>query len=124
MRVMITQNRDKLQNVVNGQMATVELCHNATVILKLPGNRLVPTYPVTLNSANGEKTTYPFRMGYANTMCKAQGQTLPKGILWFDPDIIPPGTAYVALSRVRKLDDVSFLTPLRTSFFKPAHHVI
>ena len=47
MRVMITQNRDKPQNVVNGQMASVEICHNATVILKLPGNKLVATYPLT-----------------------------------------------------------------------------
>ena len=47
MRVMITQNRDKPQNVVNGQMASVEICHNSTVILKLPGNKLVATYPLT-----------------------------------------------------------------------------
>ena len=36
---MITQNRDKTQNVVNGQMATVEMCHT-TVILKLPGKHI------------------------------------------------------------------------------------
>ena len=44
---MITQNRDKPQNVVNGEMASVEICHNATVILKLPGNKLVATNLVT-----------------------------------------------------------------------------
>jgi hypothetical protein len=122
MRVMITQNRDKAQNVVNGQIASVEICHNATVILKLPGNKLVATYPVTCDSGNGQKTTYPFRIAYANTMCKAQGQTLEKAILWFDKDNIPPGTTYVALSRVRKLTDVVFLTPLKTCFFKPVPH--
>ena len=120
---MITQNRDKKQNVVNGQMATVEMCHNTTVILKLPGNKLVATYLVTCDSDNGQKTTYPFRISYANTMCKAQGQNLPKAILWFDQDNIPPGTAYVALSRVGKLSDVLFLTPLKRCFFKPVQHL-
>ena len=124
MRVMITQNRDKAQNIVNGQMATVEHCHNATVILKLPGSTLVSTYPVTFNTDNGQKTTYPFHIGYANTMCKAQGQTLTKAILWFDQANIPPGTAYVALSGVRKLNDVFFLTPFKTSFFKPVQHLV
>ena len=76
MRVMITQNRDKTQNIVNGQIASIELCHNATIILKLPGTKLVATYPVTSTSANTPTATYPFRLGYANTMCKAQGQTL------------------------------------------------
>ena len=38
MRVMITQNRDKRQNVVNRQIANVEMCQNATVILRLPDN--------------------------------------------------------------------------------------
>ena len=116
---MITQNRDKTRNIVNGQIATVETCHNATVVLRLPGQKLVATYPVTVQSESGQKTCYPFRIGYANTMCKAQGQTLEKAILWFDVDNIPPGTAYVALSRVRRLADVLFLTPLKSRFFRP-----
>ena len=109
---MITQNHDKTWNIVNGQMAVVERCHNATVILKLPGNKLVATYHVT-------SECYPFHIGYANTMCKAQGQTIEKAILWFDVDNIPPGTAYVALSRVRRLSNVFFLTPLKTTLSKP-----
>jgi hypothetical protein len=100
------------------------MCHNATVVLKLPGNKLVATYPITLESDNGQKTSYPFRIGYANTMCKAQGQTLPKAILWFDQDNIPAGTAYVALSRVKNLTDIFFLTPLKSCFFKPVHHML
>ena len=41
MRVMITQDRDKKQNVVNGQLATV------LTVLKLPNGKVVNTYPVT-----------------------------------------------------------------------------
>ena len=75
---------------MKGQIATVERCHNTTVILRLPSNKLVPTYPVTLKCQDKSKTCYSFRIGYANTMCKAQGQTLTKAILWFDIDKIPP----------------------------------
>ena len=116
---VITQNRDKKRNIVNGQMATIHTCHNATVILKLPNNKLVATHPVTFQSPDGQKTCYPFHVAYATTMCKAQGQTLEKAILWFDIDHVPPGTAYVALSRVRRLADIVFVTPLKTIFFKP-----
>ncbi|CAB3983021.1 Hypothetical predicted protein [Paramuricea clavata] len=42
----------------------------------------------------------PNIIGYVTTICKAQGQTLDKAVVWFDIDNIPPGTAYVALSRM------------------------
>ena len=53
------------------------------------------------------------------TMCKAQGQTLPKVVLWFDIDIIPPGTVNVALSRVKCQNDIYFLQKLKPQFFTP-----
>ena len=56
-------------------------------------------------------------MAYAITMCKSLGQTLSKAILWLNRDNIPPGKGYVALSRVRKMSDISFLTPLKPCFF-------
>lgn len=81
MRVMITQNRDKARNIVNGQMAIVQMCQNSTVLLKLPEGSLIVTYPVTFQSPTGTRTCHPFHLAYANTMCKAQGQTLEKTIL-------------------------------------------
>lgn len=53
-------------------------------------------------------------------MCKAQGQTLTKALLWFDIDEIPPGTGYVAMSRVQKLVDVYFVTPLKKISSNPS----
>ena len=53
------------------------------------------------------------------TMCKAQGRTLPKVVLWFDRDSIPPGTAYVALSRVKSRNDISFIQKLIPHYFSP-----
>ena len=119
MRVMITQNRDKSRGVVNGQSAVVHAVQNTTVFLKLPTEKVVPVYPVTMFKDDVKMTFYPLRVAYALTICKCQGQTLPSCIVWFDIDNIPKGTGYVALSRVKKLSDIFFLTPLKRSFFKP-----
>ena len=61
----------------------------------------------------------PFCPAYATTMCKAQGQTLDKAVVWFDIDNIPPATAYVALSRVRSRDDIYFMRRLQPCFSTP-----
>ena len=82
MRVMITQNRDKKQNVVNGQLATVLLVRNKTIFLKLPNGKVVNTYPVTYSNPSGIiRTVYPFMPAYALTICKSQGQTLSNAIV-------------------------------------------
>ena len=124
MRVIITQNCDKERNIVNGQIATIHTCHNATVILKLPRNKLVATHPVTFQSENGKKMCYPFRVAYATTMCKAQGQTLEKAILWFDIDHTPPGAVCVALPRVRRLGRYTFPHAIETHFLQTCHSTV
>ena len=120
MKVMITQNRNKSESVVNGQLATVHSFHNNTMFLTLPNGRVVNTYPVTYTDTKGvTKTVYPFMPAYALTICKAQGQTLNTAIIWFDINFVPAATGYVAISRVKKLDNMLFLTPLKQSHFKP-----
>ena len=116
MRVVITQNRDKANNVVNGQLAIVYTVQNQTVVLRLPNDQLVPLHPVTTTTSGQQKSIYSFCPAYATTMCTAQGQTLSKVVLWFDINNIPPGTAYVAFSRVRCLNDIYFLNYLKTHF--------
>ena len=118
MRVTITQNRDKMNNVVNGMCAIVHTLHNSTLILRLAGNILVSIYPVTFWNNNQQITAYPIRLAYATTICKVQGQTLETAVIWFDIDDIPAGTAYVAMSRVKRQQDIYFLTPLKPLFFK------
>ena len=108
MRIVITKNRDRANNVVNGQLGIVHTVQNDTVFLKLPTGKVVNVYPVTCLKNGQQQTVYPFLAAYA-TMCKAQGQTLQKAVLRFDIDRIPPGTAYVALSRVKTLNDIFFL---------------
>ncbi len=55
---------------------------------------------------------YPCLPGYAITIGKAQGQTLNKVVIWIDTERTPSGTAYVAVTRVKRLSDFYFLTEL------------
>lgn len=128
MRVVITQNRDKKNGIVNGQTAIVVMMENHTVILQLPNGKKVFVYPVsnTVNEFDESgsetvriKTCYPFVPGYAMTICKSQGQTLNHVVVWFDTLRLGPGAAYVALSRVKTLQSIKFLTPLKMSHFNP-----
>ena len=114
MRVLITQNRNKSQGVINGQLAVIHSIENATVFLKLPNGKIVNTYPVTyIDKHNKSFNCYPFTPSYAITIAKSQGQTLDEVILWFDIDKLPPGFGYVALSRIRTRENLFLLTPIR-----------
>lgn len=71
MRVVITQNHDKLHGVVNEQLATIHMVQNQTVFLKSSNGKIVAIYPVTMKKDNKILTVYPFCAAYATTMCKA-----------------------------------------------------
>ena len=120
MKVIITQNRDKKNGVVNGQTATVLYWHRKTIILKLTNKNIVAIHQVTEKDQEGNKrVVYPIVPAYATTICKIQGQTLNKTIVWLDCDLVPEGTAYVALSRLRKLEDLHFMVQGNANQFKP-----
>ena len=122
MKVIITQNRDKELHVVNGQTATVRTMQNATVFLTLPNDHIVAVYPVTTTLDEQNQTSYPFVPAYASTICKVQGQNLGKVILWLDTQLLPKGSAYVALSRIRQLQDLYFITKTHPEQYKPIEH--
>ena len=122
MKVIITQNRDKQLHVVNGQCATVITMQNQTVFLRLPNEYVIALYPVTKTVDNITTTCHPFVPAYASTICKVQGQNLCKIILWLDSPCVPHGSAYVALSRIRQLKDVYFVTQTDPEQYKPIEH--
>ena len=109
MKVIITQNRDKKNGVTNGQTASVLPTENATIVLKLPNGNIVAIHPVTSIVDGKRYVCYPITPAYASTICKIQGQTLSKIVVWLDCKTVPNGAAYVALSRIRQLDDLLFL---------------
>ena len=120
MRVIVTQNRDKLNGIVNGKPAIVHCVENATVFLKLRKGNIVATHPVTVTDENDfQRTCYPFAPAYAMTMTKSQGQTLDKVIVWFDSNKVGPGSAYVALSRVRRKEDLIVITRMLSAHITP-----
>jgi hypothetical protein len=121
LQVIITQNRDKKNGIVNGQRAFVKLVQNKTVFLTLPNGSVVSTHLVTYSKPDGSvKTSYPFVPAYSVTICKSQGQTLPEVVIWMDAKIVPAGAAYVALSRVKRLENLFFLTETAKDQYRPA----
>ena len=118
MAIVFTQNRHKDRGIVNGQRGIIKHIHNSTVFVQI-GSRMEPVYPVTKKKDCEYVVQYPFMPAYALTICKAQGQTLDNVILWLDIDNIAPGAAYVAVSRVRSLDNLKFLCPICKTQFKP-----
>ena len=102
MTVMITQNRDKPNGVVNGQIGFIHSVENKTIFVRLPTDNIISVYPVTYINADGNKIVcYPFMRCYAMTITKSQGQNIKSIIIWFDTINVPKGGAYVALSRIR-----------------------
>ena len=102
MRVIFTENRDKAARVVNGHQATIIFSKKNTIILRLPEGQQVFVYPVTHMEDDAPVTRYPFTPAYAQTIIKAQGQNIQHLIILLDSALVPAGTAYVSLSRVRR----------------------
>ena len=115
MKVMITENRDKSRYFVNGTVGTIERMEKCTIYVRLRNGCLLGIYKIFREGT----CYYPIMPGYCSTIYKVQGKTLNHITIWFDNDIISPGTGYTALSRVRKLKDISFLRRPKKLHFTP-----
>ena len=72
----------------------------------------------------GSFTQFPILPAYAMTIHKAQGQTLDRVHLDLPPrPCFASGQLYTALSRVRKLEDLSLSRPIRRSDVNVSEHV-
>ena len=63
-------------------------------------------------------TFFPIRLGYASTIYKMQGATLPHVTIWMNRP--SRAAAYVAMSRVRRDEDYLFGGILEIDHFMPA----
>ena len=121
MRVMVTQNLDKCTGVVNGQLATILNSHNNTLLLKFANGKTTFTHPVTTITEDGRsRVHYALNPAYCMTICKTQGANIRKLLVWFDCPTVPSGMGYVALSRVRKSEDIKIMTPIVADQLSPA----
>ena len=107
MRVAVTQNLNKRTGVVNGHLARIQNYQNNTLLLQFPNGKTTFTHPVTTTTEDGRsRVHYALNPAYCMTICKTQGANIKKLIVWFDCPTVPTGMGYVALSRVRKSEDI------------------
>ena len=131
-RVMFAIN-DSEERFANGTFGIVTAVRAGFVKVKIDDGPVVDIYPFEWtinkytvkrvpNSAKEEIITekigsfsqIPLRLAYAITMHKSQGQTYEKVNL--DPYCFAEGQFYVALSRVKTIDNLHFLVPPKTEY--------
>ena len=110
MKVILAKNIDTKNGFFNGMFAVVEDFDENTQCLtvKTRTGKTLGIHPVTEEVEGHSKVTYfPVGVGYACTIPKVQGMTLPHITIWLDK----PGcraAAYVAMTRV-PMDDMYFI---------------
>ena len=122
-------------DIVNGTTGRILAFHRDGVVVRLEGGREQVIHPheykkfayrVVVDPATGEEHPTPFEVGcfrqlpllpgYAMTIHKAQGMTLDKAIIdRGNRGFFTHGQGYVAVSRVRRLEDLFLTQPLRLS---------
>ena len=126
-RVILRRNMDIESWVGKCTLAVVAaLYQNYVVIQKMsnPSKRIpVPRFRQRIEM-NGASYTillhqFPLQLAYAVTVHRVQGLTLQKAIVCLNSSCFASGQAYVAMSRVRKLDDL-----ILWDFCAPAIHLL
>lgn len=118
-KVIITQNQDKRNGVTNGQPATVVTMENATIVLKLQNGNIGCIHLVTRITDEKSTVSYPIAPAYVSTICKVQGQTSNKIVLWLNCQVVPQGASYVAMAWITTLNDPYFLVHPNPNHMKP-----
>ena len=122
MKIVINENRDKTSRIVNGQDGTIVSNHGKTIIIQFADGERAFVYPVThAVEGQGDVTRYPFTPAYARTICKSQGQNLKHLLVRLYCAMVPPGLAYVALSRIRRKADLSVMQPMDARQLQPVN---
>ena len=113
-RVILRRNMDIDAGWVNGTLAIVTaLYQNCVVIQKMSNSSQripVPRFRqrIEINGASYSilHHQFPLQLAYAVTVHRIQGLTVQKTIVCLNSKFFASGQAYVALSRVRRLDDM------------------
>lgn len=128
-QVMFTRN-DPERRWVNGTTGTVERISAENVRVRLENGAAYDVEPVTWENYRhtfdraerkivaeviGSYTQVPLMPAWAVTIHKAQGLTLDRAHVDFGRGAFAEGQAYVALSRCRRLADLTLERPLRAS---------
>jgi len=115
-RVVLLRNLDIKEGWVNGTIAKV-ICinQNFVIIQRLDSNKklIVQKYRQSVASRFSTaaiiRSQFPLILGWALTVHKVQGMTLEKAFVLMNESFFASGQAYVALSRVRKIENLYLL---------------
>lgn len=118
MRVVLTLNRNKNIGFVNGMGAAIQAREGSGFRVLTDLGEAFTVAPYT---DQFRRTYFPWRLGYAVNLSKIQGEDVDHMSLWLDCPRIP-AAFYVALSRVRRLDDVVFLGYLSRMHIVPSDY--
>lgn len=122
MRVYLTKNVDKEHGFVNGMAATVVDYNEGSKCLVVQtrlGQQLAVHMVCHELEDKRRVSCFPVRLGYACTIPKVQGMTLPHVTIWLDC-ICCRAAAYVAMSRVATDDDYVIAGAVTPKHFVPA----
>lgn len=128
-QVMFIKNDISFEkNFYNGKMGRIESLTNEEIRVHFPEEKRTITVEkyewnnmrYTLDDRTGEIKEevlgtfvhYPLKLAWAITVHKSQGLTFDKAVLDVS-DVFAPGQAYVALSRLRSLNGLVLLSPMR-----------
>ena len=107
---------------MNGMAATVVEYDEASkcLLVKTRLGQLLAVHMVCNELQDGRRVScFPVRIGYACTIPKVQGMTLPHVTIWLD-SICCRAAAYVAMSRVAADDDYLIAGAVTPKHFVPA----
>jgi ATP-dependent exoDNAse (exonuclease V) alpha subunit len=135
-KVMFLKNNEN-HGYNNGQIGIVKEVEAARILVESKGRTILvepaiwtntethwdPAIKQTVTIPLGEFTQYPLKLGWATTVHKAQGLTLDKVHLIM-PSTFERGMAYVGLSRVRNLEDLTLKHPVAAAMTYPSAEVV
>ena len=124
-RVILRRNMNIDAGWVNGTLAVVAaLYQNCVVIQKMsnPSHQIpVPRFRQRIEIQGASysilRHQFPIQLAYAVTVHRVQGLTVQKAIVCLNSSFFASGQAYVALSRVRCLDDIGTSVLVRFIYF-------
>lgn len=134
-KVIICAN-DGENGYINGERGVVERLLSNTVEVRKDDGQLVSVVPFTWEKYKLQKvdgrykyvidsiyTQFPLKMGWAISTHKAQGMTLDKAAIDVGRGCFSNGQLYVAISRLKDLNNISFVTHVGKENIKVSEHV-